>query len=86
MALSTYLPMADKSADEQSEASKGLPAFMGHGSLDPVVPQALGLMSRDKLVTLGLDVEWHSYPMPHSVSAQEIGDIAGWLADRFAAE
>lgn len=85
MALSTYLPMAEKSVDEQSEASKGLSTFMGHGSLDPVVPQALGLMSRDKLVTLGLDVEWHSYPMPHSVSAQEIGDIARWLSGRFSA-
>ncbi|MEZ5465897.1 MAG: alpha/beta fold hydrolase [Lysobacteraceae bacterium] len=85
MALSTYLPMAEKSVDEQSEASEGLSTFMGHGSLDPVVPQALGLMSRDKLVTLGLDVEWHSYPMPHSVSAQEIGDIARWLSGRFSA-
>ncbi|MEZ5436758.1 MAG: alpha/beta fold hydrolase [Lysobacteraceae bacterium] len=83
MALSTYLPMAEQSADEQSEASKGLATFMAHGSLDPVVPQALGLMSREKLVALGLDVEWHSYAMPHSVSAQEIADIAAWMGQRF---
>ena len=83
MALSTYLPMAEQSSDEQSEASKGLATFMAHGSLDPVVPQALGLMSREKLVALGLDVEWHSYAMPHSVSAQEIADIAAWMGQRF---
>ena len=83
MALSTYLPMADQSAAEQADASRDLSTFMAHGSLDPVVPQALGLMSRDKLVALGLDVEWRSYAMPHSVSAQEIADIASWLGRRF---
>ena len=86
MALSTYLPMAEQSAGEQAEVSKGLSTFMAHGSLDPVVPQALGLMSRDRLLALGLAVEWHSYAMPHSVSAQEIADIASWLSQRFASD
>jgi phospholipase/carboxylesterase len=24
-------------------------------------------------------VEWHTYPMPHSVCQEEIADIAEWL-------
>ena len=27
----------------------------------------------------GYEVAWHSYPMPHSVSPQEIADIGSWL-------
>ena len=32
--------------------------------------------SRDALQRLGYAVEWHSYPMPHSVCAPEIADIS----------
>jgi len=42
------------------------------------------MMSREHLLKLGLEVEWHSYAMPHSVSAQEIADMAAWLDRRFA--
>jgi phospholipase/carboxylesterase len=24
-------------------------------------------------------VEWHAYPMPHSVCAQEVSDLRAWL-------
>ena len=34
---------------------------------------------RDKLGALGYDVRWHTYPMPHSVSAQEVFDISAFL-------
>jgi phospholipase/carboxylesterase len=84
-ALSTYLPIAESSEAERTEANRTLPVFMAHGSLDPVVGHALGLMSRGYLEQLGYAVEWHSYPMPHSVSADEIGDLARWFEARFAA-
>jgi phospholipase/carboxylesterase len=84
-ALSTYLPIAESSGAERAEANRALPIFMAHGSLDPVVGHALGLMSRGYLEQLGYAVEWHSYPMPHSVSADEIGDLARWFEARFAA-
>jgi phospholipase/carboxylesterase len=35
--------------------------------------------SRDKLLALGYQVEWHEYPMQHSVSIEELADIAAWL-------
>jgi phospholipase/carboxylesterase len=58
---------------------------MGHGSLDQVVPQVLGTMSRDALLRLGYDVEWHSYPMAHQVCPPEITDLRAWIAKRLAA-
>lgn len=81
--LSTYLPIADKSLQEVTESSRKIPVFMGHGSLDPVVGMALGTMSRDWLTRAGYAVEWQSYPMPHSVCAEEIRDIATFMQTRF---
>jgi phospholipase/carboxylesterase len=85
VALSTYLPIAESTEREASAANRAVPIFMAHGSLDPVVGQALGQMSCGLLQKLGYPVDWHSYPMPHSVSAEEIGDLAAWMGRRFAA-
>jgi phospholipase/carboxylesterase len=85
IALSTYLPIEGSSATVRSAANAALPVFMGHGSFDPVVPQALGLLSRDALVRLGYEVEWHSYPMAHQVCPPEIADLRAWIAKRLAA-
>jgi phospholipase/carboxylesterase len=84
VALSTYVPLMEHSATELSAANRSTPIFMGHGSVDPIVPQALGQMSRDWLQQHGHDIEWHSYPMPHSVCAEEVADLARWFAARFA--
>jgi phospholipase/carboxylesterase len=85
VALSTYLPIAESSGAERSEANRTMPIFMAHGSLDPVVGHALGLMSCSYLEQLGYAVQWHSYSMPHSVNAEEIADLSRWLGARFAA-
>jgi len=84
VALSTYLPLDAKTAAERSAANAGLPIFMAHGSFDPVVPQVLGLMSRDALVKLGYDVAWHSYPMAHQVCPPEIADLRAWIGKRLS--
>ncbi len=84
VALSTYLPISAKTASERSAANAGLPIFFGHGSLDNVVPQVLGEHSRDALKALGYAVQWHSYPMAHSVCMEEIVDLRAWLGARFA--
>ena len=79
VALSCYLPLADSFAREAAPASKAVPVFMAHGTQDPVVPLARGAASRDALKAAGYAVEWHDYPMPHSVSAEEIRDIAAFM-------
>ncbi len=84
VALSAYLPLAASSIAESTQSARTTPVFMAHGSLDPVVPEALGRNSRDALHALGMDVEWHSYPMAHQVCPPEVEALTAWLGTRFA--
>ncbi|MDH5821765.1 alpha/beta hydrolase [Luteimonas sp. RD2P54] len=82
--LSTYVPAPQKAAAALAPAAPRQPVFMAHGSQDPVVPYAAGEHSAALLRRLGFAVDWHAYPMPHSVCAEEIGDLGDWLSARFA--
>ena len=77
--LSGYLPLADKLAAERTPINADLPIFLAHGRQDPVIPIDRAIASRDVLTALGHPVEWHEYPMPHSVCAEEIRDLQRWL-------
>jgi len=80
MALSCFLPLADHVAAEASAANRATPIFFAHGVHDPMIPLARAQQARDTLTALGYRVEWHEYPMPHSVTDAEVLDIAAWLA------
>jgi phospholipase/carboxylesterase len=82
MALSTYLPLRGLIAAEAGAANRQTSILMCHGAQDTVVPTQLGELSRDLLKNLGYAIEWKTYPMPHSVCAEEIVDISAWLQDR----
>jgi phospholipase/carboxylesterase len=82
VALSTYLPIAHALAGERSAANTHIPIFWGHGTFDPVVVLQRGVDSRAALETLGYQVDWHTYPMPHSVHPQEIADLRRWIGER----
>lgn len=82
IALSTYLPIAEKTAAELNDVTRDVPIFMGHGMLDAVVPHTLGEMSRDFLKQQKYAVEWHAYPMAHQVCAEEITDLKRWIGAR----
>ena len=77
--LSGYLPLATKAEAERHDSNRDLPIFMAHGTLDPVIAIARARASRDVLARLGHPVEWHEYPMPHSVAAEEVADLEAWL-------
>ncbi|MFO1054663.1 MAG: dienelactone hydrolase family protein [Planctomycetota bacterium] len=79
LALSTYLVCEDSLLHERSDANRDVPIFMGHGTYDPMVQLARGEAARDALLALGYPVEFHTYPMPHSVHPVEIADIGAWL-------
>ena len=79
LALSTYLPGMESLGTEAQAANRDVPIFLAHGSQDPVIALALSERSRDAMASLGYTVETHTYPMPHSVSAEEIRDIGDWL-------
>jgi phospholipase/carboxylesterase len=77
--MSGYLPLADKLAAEHSPASLATPIFMGHGTRDAVVALPRASDSRDALLAMGYAVEWHDYPMEHSVCPQEVVDLGVFL-------
>jgi len=79
IALSTYLPLAGKLKAEKSPANQDLPIFMAHGQYDDLIPLNRAQKSSELLVDAGYKVEWHDYPMPHSVCGEEIADIASFL-------
>ncbi len=83
LALSTYLPMPETLADEGVPANKTIPMFMAHGLQDATIPIAVGKATEEKMTQAGHNIEWHQYPMAHSVSTDEIQDISVWLKKIF---
>ncbi len=80
LALSTYLPLAARLEAERSPANRDLPIFMAHGLHDDIIPLRRAEQSKAFLEKAGYKIDWHTYPMPHSVCAPEIADISGFLA------
>ena len=77
--LSGYLPLALKTFAERSAANYKTPIFLAHGIHDGVVVLPRATASRDVLKTLGYAVDWHQYPMEHSVCPEEVDNLAAWL-------
>lgn len=77
--LSGYLPLAGLTAAERAPANQDTPIFLAHGRFDPMIALARATASRDALQALGYAVEWHEYPMEHSVCLPEIADLNGFL-------
>lgn len=82
--LSSYLLFADSLAGNITSANAALPAFVAHGQLDPMLPVTMGQEIATTLETLGHEVEWHSYPIPHSVSPEEIADLTHWISQQLS--
>jgi phospholipase/carboxylesterase len=79
MALSCYLPLADALATEAAAANRDVPIFWAHGVHDPMIPLAMAELGHRQVAGLGYSIEWHQYAIPHSVSPEEIADVARWL-------
>ncbi|MGH9578945.1 MAG: alpha/beta hydrolase [Terriglobales bacterium] len=80
LALSTYLPLSTKASLERTKENQDIPIFMAHGTHDDIIPISRAKLSREILQQQGYKVEWHEYPMPHSVCPQEIADISAFLS------
>lgn len=77
--LSGYLPLAAATAAERSVANQHTPIFLAHGRFDAMIALARAEASRDALRQLGYAVQWHEYPMEHTVCLPEIDDLQGFL-------
>lgn len=79
IALSTYIPSANLVTDGLAEANRQIPILAAHGTDDDVVSLGLGEQAVELLQALGLEPEWHTYHMPHSVCIDEVADMGDWL-------
>lgn len=79
LALSTYLPLKDTLPSKKTVENQSTPIFMAHGNADEVIRVETALSSRQQLLDSGYSVEWHEYPIAHSVDANEIADIRRFL-------
>jgi phospholipase/carboxylesterase len=84
VALSTYVIAPAALASEGMSANRDVPIFMAHGTQDPVVQFRWAEASRQLLVAAGYDVEWRTYPMPHSAAPEEIEAVARFLTEVLA--
>jgi len=83
MALSAYLLFPERLQTELASGNSATSVFIGHGTQDPMVPIMLGRGAKAELEKGQWPVEWHSYPIPHSVSQPEMVDIGHWLKGCF---
>lgn len=73
IALSCYLPLMKHCVI--SKDLNQIPIFMAHGMFDPIVPYNLGLAACKFLQDRECNIEWHSYPIQHTINMEEISAI-----------
>ena len=62
--------------------NKHVPILIQHGSQDSVVDESLGQRAYRQLSDRGYSVNYESYPMEHSVCAEQLVAIRVWLQER----
>jgi phospholipase/carboxylesterase len=82
--LSGYVPSTSLIDASFSEANRDTPIFAAHGTADDVLPIQLATQGRDLARGHGCNLEWHTYPMAHSVCAEEIEALRVWFGARLA--
>jgi phospholipase/carboxylesterase len=82
LALSTWFPTAE--TIELHPANASLPIEIFHGTLDPVLALWMAENSVSALQKLGLKPNYTTYPMPHSVCAEEVSRISEFISSVLA--
>lgn len=85
-ALSSFLVLRHALPAEASPANRRTPVWVAHGTLDPMVPEESGRLTRDTLLEHGYDVTWRTWPMQHEVCLEEIDELGRFLARRLGGE
>jgi phospholipase/carboxylesterase len=80
LSLSAPVPNVENLMAEIHPANVAVPVFMAHGTDDRMIPYEMAQLARARIQAQGLNLEWHTYAMGHSVAPEEIRDIARWLA------
>lgn len=83
MVLSAYELLPSTREAEVSPANRTTPLLVCHGSDDPMVPIEGGHRAFEAYDHGERPAEFHEFPIPHSVSLEEIEVIKRWLGERF---
>jgi len=81
MALSGYVLLPDELKNIASQATQTA-VFMAHGIHDPVVKFDLGEASYRQLQSINCHIDWHTYPIEHTLCPEEIKHISEWIVQR----
>ncbi|MFE9406722.1 lipase family protein [Streptomyces sp. NPDC006530] len=62
------------------------PVYLYHGTIDELIPYAVGQQLRSDWCARGTNVEWHALPLLGHIGGVTAGGVpaANWLAERFA--
>ena len=79
MALSGYFNKEIMPEVIDTKAISHLKFFVSHGSVDQVIPVDWARKAKPALENLGVEVEYHEYPVGHGVAPQNFFDFKNWL-------
>ncbi len=79
--LSGYLPL-DSGLEVDRSALAGRPFFIGHGTMDEIIPVALSRVANEFLSGVEADLTYNEYAMGHQIAWPEIEQIGTWLKER----
>lgn len=78
-ALSTTLSSESAETLTPSDELQALPVLVQHGTQDPMIAVDRARESRERLETMGVDLEYHEYEMGHQIGTESSHDLAAWL-------
>lgn len=79
VALSGYFNQEIMPEVIDTKAISHLKFFVSHGSVDQVIPVEWARKAKPALENLGLEIEYHEYPVGHGVAPQNFFDFKNWL-------
>jgi len=79
VALSGYFNQEIMPEVIDTKAISHLKFFVSHGSVDQVIPVEWARKAKPALENLGIEVEYHEYPVGHGVAPQNFFDFKNWL-------
>ena len=79
VALSGYFNQEILPEVIDTKAISHLKFFVSHGSVDQVIPVDWARKAKPALENLGLEVDYHEYPVGHGVAPQNFYDFKNWI-------
>ncbi|HTY16391.1 MAG TPA: dienelactone hydrolase family protein [Myxococcota bacterium] len=81
-ALSSWLPAGFARPLSPSEAHKGRPVLVMHGTQDPMIPVERARESREALLPFGVALSYREFEMGHEISPDALRTLVEWLEDK----